>query len=43
MDYYKPVNVGNFWSKCYIESMKAVGLEIKHYRLNNVLITLNHT
>ena len=42
-DYYKPVRVGNFWSKSYIENMKAVGIEIKHYHLNNNLIKLDHT
>ena len=41
--YYKPVRVGNFWSKRYIENMKAVGIEIKHYHLNSNLIKLDHT
>ena len=40
--YYKPVRVGNFWSKIYIENMKAMETEIKHYYLNNILIKLEH-
>ena len=42
-DYYKPVRAGNFWRKSYIENMKAMETEIKHFYLNNILIKLEHT
>ena len=37
-DYYKPVQVGNFWSNNYIVILntKVAVIEIKHYQLKNI-------
>ena len=40
--YYKPVRVCSFWSNNYNEYELMV-IETKHYQLENILITLNHT
>ena len=41
-DCFKPVRVGKFWSRNYIE-YESNGDRSKHYQLKIILIKLDHT
>ena len=41
-DYYKPVRRDNFWVTTIL-NIKVMVIEIKHYRLKNILAILEHT
>ena len=40
--YYKPARVSNFFGVTIILNTKVKVIEIKHYRLNNILIKLDY-